>query len=267
MKHSSLLAAALLGAPVLLGTSAVAPTRGTAVSREARAVAPPAYPFSVGESFAYSAKLGVLNLGSASMAVTGIDTVRGAEVFRFRFGLEGGTIFFKINSVMESWTGTSDFISRRFHQDSDENGRVYKRYYEIYPDSGIFRQENKPGSHETPSDALDDAAFFYFIRTTALEVGKSYDYPRYFRKELNPVRVSVLKEESLELPGGQKVNCLVVQPVVGDQGIFAPRADARLWLTNDARRIPVQIRSKLPFGTITLRLTEMKLPDHPAAGT
>jgi hypothetical protein len=265
MKVSRLLLTLLAGVPVM-GAAAAGPVLPASNAGTTAVRAAPAYPFSVGESFAYSAKLGVLNLGSASMAVTGIDTVRGAETFRFRFGLEGGTLFFKINSVMESWTGTSDFISRRFHQDSDENGRVYKRYYEIYPDSGIFRQESKPGSHETPSDALDDAAFFYFIRTTPLEVGKSYDYPRYFRKELNPVRVKVLKRETLELPGGEKVDCLVVQPVVGDQGIFAPRADARLWLTNDARRIPVQIRSKLPFGTITLRLTDMKLPDHQGSG-
>jgi hypothetical protein len=30
-----------------------------------------------------------------------------------------------------------------------------------------------------------------------------------------------------------------------------------LWLTDDERRVPVQIRSKLPFGTVTLSLEEM----------
>jgi hypothetical protein len=33
-----------------------------------------------------------------------------------------------------------------------------------------------------------------------------------------------------------------------------------IWLTDDARRLPVQIRSKFPFGTITLRLKAMALP-------
>ena len=40
---------------------------------------------------------------------------------------------------------------------------------------------------------------------------------------------------------------------------FADRAEARLWLTNDVRRIPVQIRSKYSFGTVTLRLESMQL--------
>jgi hypothetical protein len=238
----------------------------SALSRTAPTVpSEPTYPFAVGESFKYSAKLGVLSLGTASISVAGIDTVRGAETFLFRFTLEGGTFFFKINSVLESWTGTTDLISRRFHSDSHENDRTYSRHYEIYPDSGFFREENREGSRETPSDPLDDAAFFYFIRVTPLELGKTYEYPRYFEKPLNPVTIKVLKRETMELPGDRKVSCLVLQPLVGE-GLFGPRADARLWLTDDARRIPVQIRSKLSFGTITLRLTDLTLPDSAPRG-
>jgi hypothetical protein len=39
--------------------------------------------------------------------------------------------------------------------------------------------------------------------------------------------------------------------------------DARIWLTDDDRRIPVRIRTKQPFGTISLELREMTL--HAAA--
>ncbi len=229
--------------------------------------APGKYPFAAGEVFKYSAKLGVLSLGSASMSVTGIDTVRGLETFVFRFGLEGGTFFFKLNNVMRSWVTTDDFVSLRFHQDNEEDGKLYRRHFEIYPDSGIYRQENREAPSETPSQPLDDAAFFYFIRTTPLEPGHTYQYPRYFRKELNPVVVTVSKREKMELPGGRKVDCLVLQPIVGDRGLFGPRAEARLWLTDDAVRVPVQIRSNLPFGTVTLRLTEMTLAQPAAAPT
>jgi hypothetical protein len=53
----------------------------------------------------------------------------------------------------------------------------------------------------------------------------------------------------------------VLNPVVGDK-MFAPRADARLWITDDARRLPVQIRSRLPYGTITLSLKKMTPASH-----
>jgi hypothetical protein len=220
---------------------------------------PPAatYPFQVGERFQYAAKLGFLRLGTAWMSVNGIDTVRGSESFVFEFGLDASAPFYKSRNVLQSWTGTGDLISRRFHQDLVENGKEHKRYYEIYPDSLKYVQEQKPGSKETVANPLDDAAFFYFLRTIPLEMGKSYKYDRYFRKELNPVTIKVAKREKLEMPDGKDVTCLIINPVVGEDGLFARKSQAMLWLTDDERRIPVQIRAKLPFGTVTLRLEKI----------
>jgi len=220
------------------------------------------YPFKVGERFQYAAKLGFLRLGTAWLSVTAIDTVRGAESFVFEFGLDAAAPFYKSRNVMQSWTGTQDLISRRFHKDMVENGKARQYYYDIYPDSQVYTQERKTGSHPSVGTPLDDAAFFYFLRTVPLEVGKTYHYDRYFRRELNPVTIKVTKREKMELPDGRKVQCIVLNPEVGEEGVFAPRAKALLWLTDDEQRIPVQIRSKLPFGTVTLQLE--KIGEEPA---
>ena len=220
----------------------------------------PAYPWAVGEKLTYSAKLGMLSLGSGTLEVARIDTVRGAESFRFRFRLQGKTIIYSLDDVLESYVGTRDLISRRFVQDFTENDKPKHRRYEIFPDSGYFLEEGHPERKPTPADPLDDAAFFYFVRVTPLEVGKKYVYQRYFRKEKNPVTIEVTKREPLDLPDGSTINCLVLHPVIDTKGMFSKRSDTRIWLTDDTRRLPVQIRSKFPFGTITLRLREMVLP-------
>ncbi len=226
------------------------------------AAAPPPrdYPFEVGEKLSYSAKLGMLTLGSATLEVVAIDTVRGVESFRLRFRLKGKNAFYSLDDVLESWVGTSDLISRRFLQDFVENNKPRHRLYEIYPDSGFFRQDGRDTTFATPSEPLDDAGFFYFVRVTALEVGRKYSYDRYFRKEKNPVTIEVLKREKLELPDGTDVQCLVLHPVIDTKGLFSKRSETRIWLTDDARRLPVQVRTKFPFGTITLRLKDMILP-------
>jgi Protein of unknown function (DUF3108) len=228
--------------------------------------APPGnYPFAVGEKLSYSAKLGMLTLGSGTLEVAALDTVRGVESFRLRFRLKGKTMFYSLDDVLESWLGTSDLNSRRFVQDFVENEKVTKRQFEIYPDSGFYREQGRETSHETPADPLDDAAFFYFVRVTPLEVGKTYTYHRYFRKDKNPVTIKVLKREKMELPDGSKVQCLVLHPVIDTKGLFSKRSETRIWLTHDTRRLPVQIRTKFPFGTITLRLKDMVLPETTAA--
>jgi hypothetical protein len=221
---------------------------------------PTSYPFAVGEKLSYTAKLGMLTLGSGSLEVASVDTVRGVESFRLRFRLKGKTMFYSLDDVLESWIGTSDLNSRRFVQDFVENDKTIKRHYEIYPDSGYYREQGKNVTRETPTDPLDDAAFFYFVRVTPLEVGKKYTYERYFRKDKNPVTIEVMKRERMELPDGSKVQCLVLHPTIDTKGLFSKRSETRIWLTDDDRRLPVQIRTKFPFGTITLRLNDMGLP-------
>jgi hypothetical protein len=227
---------------------------------------PPTYPWTVGEKLTYSAKLGMLTLGEGTLEVAGIDTVRGVDAFRFRFRLTGKTIVFSLDDVLESYVGVHDLNSRRFVQDFVENNKATHRLYEIYPDSGYFRERGKPETQPAPRDPLDDAAFFYFVRVAELQPGKKYTYDRYFRREKNPVTIEVTKREKLELPDGREVDCLVLHPVIDTKGMFSKRSDTRIWLTDDARRLPVQIRSKFPFGTITLRMKQMVVPPVTTSG-
>ena len=228
----------------------------------------PDYPFEVGETLTYSAKLGMLTLGSGTLQVAGIDSVRGVETFRLRFRLQGKTVFYSLDDVLESYVATEGFESHRFVQDFVENDKPKHRTFEIFPDSGFYRETGRDTTFSSPENPLDDAAFFYFIRITPLEVGKKYTYDRYFRKEKNPVTIEVVKRERMELPDGSKVPCLVLHPVIDTKGLFSKRSDTRIWLTDDERRLPVQIRSKFPFGTITLRLKDMVVPGSgaPASG-
>jgi hypothetical protein len=218
----------------------------------------PNYPFSVGERFDYTAKMGWVKLGSASIEVVSIDTVRGHPAWYFKFGLTGGMAIFKIASTLESWTSLDDFHALRFRRDSKENSRRYFQEYEIFPDSGYYRQRKPVVTKPTTAEPLDDASLLYFIRFTPLVVGESYKLARHFLPEINPIVVNVIERETVTLPDGSKVPALVLNPVVGkESGLFSKRADARIWITDDARRIPVQIRSAQPWGTITLRLDKM----------
>ena len=204
-----------------------------------------AYPFAVGEKLTYTAKLGMLSLGSGTLEVAGKDSIRGAETFRFRFRLQGKTVFYSLDDVLESWVGPGTSTRAGSCRTSSRTTSPSIGTFEIYPDSGFFRETGKDKTEPTPPDPLDDAAFFYFVRITPLEVGKKYVYPRYFRKDKNPVTIEVVKREKMELPDGSEVDCLVLQPVIDTQGMFSKRSDTRIWLTDDARRLPVQIRTQV----------------------
>ncbi|HXF96479.1 MAG TPA: DUF3108 domain-containing protein [Gemmatimonadales bacterium] len=250
--------AALLAVPALLGGQSEATRSDSAAAAPATA-----FPFPVGERMRYQAKYGLFNVGQAVLEVAGTDTVRGVASVEIRFDIQGGALWYDLEQTMRSWVGAADFRSRRFEQDTRENGRERFRRFEIFPDSGYYRQEGVDTLLATVADPLDDAAFLYWVRTLPLEVGRRYEYHRYFRPDRNPVIIQVLGRERVGA-AGRKWNALVIRPVIPrGRGIFAEKADARMWISNDERRVVLAIVSTFSFGTVTLKLKEYYAPERP----
>ena len=47
----------------------------------------------------------------------------------------------------------------------------------------------------------------------------------------------------------------MIQPLMKSEGIFESKGNIYIWLTDDERRIPVMVRSKITIGSITALLT------------
>ncbi|MDH3479147.1 MAG: DUF3108 domain-containing protein [Gemmatimonadota bacterium] len=219
--------------------------------------------FPVGETLVYDARFGILTLGEGLMHVAGIDTIRGAPSLHVVFRLRGGSFFYRLDDRMDSWIGIDDFASRRFIQDFREGNSERYTAYEIFPDSGYYSQNGTDSVFPTSAAPLDDAAFFYFVRTVPLEVGERYEFERYFRPDRNPVVLEVLGRDTLDLPAG-RFPTIVVRPVIQGRGILEEAKEPRMWLTDDARRLMVQLKLKFAsIATITLRLREIR--DTPPA--
>lgn len=221
-------------------------------------LAPP--PFGVGETLVFKGKYNIFRPCCATLAVEAIDTTRGVPTYRFSFNSKISILgIFKSESELTSWTGVNDFISRRFLKVISDI-RPPRQDFHIFADSGFYRRNNDATTQATSALPVDDVAFFYYIRRVPLEMGRTYEYHNYWRAGQNPVRVTVLKREMMKLPDGSEVSCLVLHPVVDEKnGMFSKTSNARLWLTDDARRIPVQIRSTYSFGEVTLILDQMTL--------
>lgn len=215
-------------------------------------------PYQVGEVLEYSAHYSLFRPGSARLEVAGIDTVRGVPSWRFGFRFDVSFLMFSNHSVFTSWTGVADFSSRRFVREVEEKGKRRRDEYTIYPDSGFSRSAADTTAWPTPANPIDDVGFFYFLRSTPLVVGQTYRYQNYWRLAQNPATVEVLSRRTVTLPDGSKVPVLVLHPMVeAPKSMFSKRSRARLWLTDDARRLPVRIESTYSFGTVKLVLTKI----------
>ena len=222
-------------------------------------VAPPAaasaravVPFFVGEKLEYDVKFGVLKVGTGSMEVHEITDVRGVQSWHTLFRFSGGIPFYRVNDKYESWFDVFSLSSRRYYQDIEEGNYTPKRRYEIFPERSVY-QLNDEAEQPSVGDPLDDGSFLYFARTIPLEIGKTYTLPRYFKTDGNPVRITVLRRDTIDVPAGH-FTTYVLQPTFQSKGLFSENGHAEVWITDDDRRMMVQMKSKLSIGSINLYL-------------
>jgi hypothetical protein len=250
--QSLLLLAVLVGAGTL--SHAGAQTSSGAVASASVPLPPNAakVPFFVGERLDYEVRFSSLKVGNGSMEVKDVEDVRGRPSYHATFKYSGSMAFAKVNDSHESWFDVETLASRRFHQNIDNPGYDRVRRYEIFPERGMFKEGDKP-EEPTPQNPLDDAAFLYFVRTLPLKVGETYSFPRYFKAQGNPVSIKVLRKEKVRVPAGE-FNTIVLQPIIRTKGLFSEGGRAEVFITDDSRRMMVQLKSKLSIGSINLYL-------------
>ena len=222
-------------------------------------------PFGVGERLEYDVKFGKLKVGDGSIEVVDVQDVRGHESWHILYTVKGGTFFYRVNDQMESWFDTRTGNSLRFRQDLKESRRNdIVRDYHIFPERGVF-VENSDSARASVKNPLDDGTFLYFVRTIPLVVGQTYTFDRYFQAELNPVTIKVVRKDTIDVPAG-RFPAIVIQPTFKSKGVFSENGHAEIWLSDDASRIMLQMKSGLPFGSINLYLKSHR-PAVPGAIT
>jgi hypothetical protein len=213
----------------------------------------------VGERLEYDVKFGPIKVGRASMEVMDVEEVRGRRAWHTRFQVTGGTLFFRVNDVLESWIDVETFSSLRFRQQLSEGSRDRLSEYEIYPERAAYVEKEK-GERPSVSHPLDDGSFLYFLRTVPIELGATYEFQRYFMPDRNPVRLEVLGRDTVDVPAG-RFDALVIRPVIKAKGIFSQDGRAQIWISNDADHLLLQMTSHLKFGSLSLHLKSRKLQE------
>jgi hypothetical protein len=232
--------------------AAVAVLAGAGRTQTARAVR---LPFSSGERADYQVKLGALSVGSGYVEIAGTETIAGAQTFHARMRVSGGVPLARVDDRYESWIDTQGLFSRRFIQDVHEVRYRRSRTYEFDPARRTYRRSDNGETGTIPTDKpLDELSFMYYARTLPLEVGDTYTLTRYFKDSGNPVVLRVLRKETVTVPAG-RFRTVVVQPAIRTSGIFGEGGRAEIYFTDDERRIPVLIKSRVPVvGSLTMAL-------------
>lgn len=109
--------------------------------------------------------------------------------------------------------------------------------------------------------SIDVVAGLYKLRMDKLEPGQSVSVPMSDGKKSVNVRVEAQAREELKLRAGA-FNTIRYEVFLFNGVLYPRKADLFIWLTDDAHRLPVQIRARMgfPIGNITFELVK---DEHP----
>jgi hypothetical protein len=100
----------------------------------------------------------------------------------------------------------------------------------------------------------------YKLRSLKLEPGQSAQVSLSDGKKTVSARVEAQQREQIKTKGGT-FNTIRYEAFVFNGVLYSRKAELWVWLTDDDRRLPVQIRARMgfPIGSITF---EMEKEDH-----
>ena len=214
----------------------------------------------VPEKLTYDLTWTGLPIGTASQSITANgDTLQINAIFRSNGWLSS---FYPVENHIETTltrrAGQFPGEVRQFRMRFHEGARVRDRGITFnHGDSTAFYKDYLTGEETTavirPGTA-DVTTTFYRARHLPIATGDTLHLPVMDGKEPYLLEVKVVEIEKLRTILG-KVETLVVQPMVQPEGTFEGKRGVKLWITNDARRIPVKIQTKVAVGSVTATLT------------
>ncbi len=216
-------------------------------------------PFGTGESLKFSVQYGFINAGTAYLEVQGVTDWNGHPAYTLQARAQSNAFFsrfYKVRNRIESVWDRDGRFSYRYAEDRHEGG--YKAKIEILFDHEHHEARYSDGrTFPIPPQVQDALSAFYYTRFQALPIGGSVIFDYHASRKSQPLEVRVLGRQRVQTPAGH-FDCVMIEPILKAGGIFKAKGRLVIWLTDDQRRMPVMMRSKVMVGSISVILQQAR---------
>lgn len=231
---------------------------------------PPGFHFAVGTTFYYKAEWRLFSAGIASITLerdpSGHHRVR-ASADSTGFVARLYHVHDSFQSLFDPKTFCSAELSKRTEEGSRR--RESKLQFDYGKRKSVFEEvntksgEKKHLENDIPACSTDVLSGLFYASSLPLEPGKSYTFPINDGGKTVDLEAQVEAREQIKTDAGT-FNTLRVQPLPNAE-LLKKRGNIWIWYSDDADRIPVQMRGRMKWGTITIRLTRIERPQAQTA--
>jgi hypothetical protein len=216
------------------------------------------------EKLVFEVAWGLLHVGQATLEAEDLVDFNGRPAYHVVSRAVSNHFcdgFYKVRDLNESWIDAKAFASLGYAKSLRE-GRFFREEWVLFDDGKWIgkwagRDLNYSVAAGTaPVGVHDILSSLYYLRGKDLAVGKDIVLDVNTRQNWALV-VRVIKKENVKTPAG-RFDALLVEPTLRHEGLFIQKGNRlRIWLSDDAKRVPVMMKVDVFFGSITARLSKM----------
>lgn len=214
--------------------------------------------FQVGEKLTFDVKYGFVTAGIATMQIPEMRRISGREAYHVTFEVNSVPSFdwiYKVRDRYETYIDSKGLFPWRFEQHIREGS--YSRDFSAFFDQRKGKAKTSEGQYDIPIYVNDIVSAFYLARTfdySNLKINDRIHLKNFYKNKVYDLDVRYLGKETIDVTAG-RFNCIIVEPLVQEGGLFKSEGSIVVWLSNDTLKIPVKVKTKVVIGSIDAELT------------
>jgi hypothetical protein len=215
--------------------------------------------FGVGERLLFDVNYGFITAGVAVLEIPALDSVAGRECYRIEFRVNSLPSFswiYRVEDRYVTYIDAGTIAPWKFEQHIREGS--YKRDFIAEFDQRRNIAKTSEGTYPVPPYVHDILSAFYYARTInygPLKAGDQVQLSNFHKDKSYDLIVRVLGRQQLEVAAGT-FNTVVIEPLVKEGGLIKSEGRIVVWLTDDERKIPIRVNTKVVIGSIDTELKE-----------
>ena len=214
-----------------------------------------------GEHLTYNVRYGFISAGEAELKVTEGPEYQGRPTWRVvGSGRSTGAFdwVFRVRDHYETHLDRDGLFPHRFIRSVREGGYRLEREIDFDPAdrTATVHQDDRTKEYELPAYCQDLVSSFYYARSLPIDrmsEGDLIEIPTLVDGKVHPIRARLMGRETVDVPSGT-YDCWRFSPVVQEGRIWKSDDDLTVFVSADARRIPVLVKSDLVVGSVRLEL-------------
>jgi hypothetical protein len=215
--------------------------------------------FSVGERLVFDISYGFIHAGEGVLEIPEFRYVNGRKCFLVKFQVKSAKALswiYKVEDRYETYVDAEGIFPWQFEQHIREGG--YHRDFMAFFDQASHRVSTSEGEYGVPPYVYDIVSAFYYVRTQNFNdarPGQRIHLQNFYNDSTYKLDVKFLGRQTIEVDAGT-FDCILVEPMVREGGLFKSEGRIIIWLTDDEKKIPIKVSTQIVIGSVDGELRE-----------